>query len=132
MMKMNRTWFALTLVLLLVFAVAALADEKSEEAAQDKVIAVQSNNVCMVNDRAMAMEQIPVEIDGKTYYGCGPMCKERLVKDEASRFAIDPVSGRKVDKAKAVIGVLPGAVVLYFENQASFQQYNAGKRAKKE
>jgi YHS domain-containing protein len=76
----------------------------------------------------MSNEQIAVPIDGKTYYGCCAMCKERLVKDEASRFAIDPVSGKKVDKAKAVIGALPGAAVLYFESVENLQRYNAGAR----
>ncbi|MFL6247253.1 MAG: hypothetical protein ACJ74H_14570, partial [Thermoanaerobaculia bacterium] len=117
-MKASRIVLALALV------VAAFAGV-AEEAAQDKVVPVESNFVCMINDRSMANEQIPVPIDGKTYYGCCPMCKERLVKDEASRYAIDPVSGKKVDKAKAVIGALPGAAVLYFESKENFARYNA-------
>lgn len=119
----------LRLLAALVLAVVAL-HSFAEEVPQDKVIAVQSNFVCMINDRSMANEQIPVEVEGKTYYGCCPMCKERLAKEEQSRYAIDPVSGEKVDKAKAVIGVLPGAKVLYFENQKNFDRYNAGVRAK--
>ena len=112
-------------VMLVLAAFAGLADET----ANDKVVAVESKNVCMINDRSMANEQIPVEVDGKTYFGCCPMCKERLVKDEASRFAVDPVSGKKVDKAKAVIGALPGAKVLYFESKENLERYNAGARA---
>jgi YHS domain-containing protein len=116
----------LVLAGLVVFAAfAGLADET----ANDKVVLVESKNVCMINDRSMANEQIPVEVDGKTYFGCCPMCKERLVKDEASRFAVDPVSGKRVDKAKAVIGALPGAKVLYFESKESLERYNAGARA---
>ncbi len=106
-------------------AFAGLADE----GAGDKVVAVESKNVCMINDRSMANEQIPVEVEGKTYFGCCPMCKERLVKDESSRFAIDPVSGKRVDKATAVIGALPGAKVLYFESKVNLERYNAGARA---
>lgn len=123
-MKASRLVLALALV---VTAFAGVA----EEAAKDKVVAVESNFVCMINDRSMANEQIPVAIDGKTYYGCCPMCKERLANDEASRYTIDPVSGKKVDKAKAVIGALPGAAVLYFENQKNFDRYNAGVRAER-
>ena len=123
-MKASRLVVA---VALLVVAFAGVAGE----AAQDKVVPVESNFVCMINDRSMSNEQIPVPIDGKTYYGCCPMCKERLAKDEASRYAIDPVSGKKVDKAKAVIGALPGAAVLYFENQKNFDRYNAGVRAER-
>ena len=118
---MNKHRILLALTMALVFVAAAQAD--------DQVVAVQSKNVCMINDRSMANDQIPVEIEGKTYYGCCPMCKERLVKDKASRFAIDPVSGKKVDKAKAVIGALPGAKVLYFESKENLERYNAGARA---
>ena len=121
-MKVSRLVVA---VMLGLAAFAGLADET----ANDKVVAVESKNVCMINDRSMANEQIPVEVDGKTYFGCCPMCKERLVKDEASRFAVDPVSGKKVDKAKAVIGALPGAKVLYFESKENLERYNAGARA---
>jgi len=101
----------------------------ASEASADKVVRVESKNVCMINDRSMAMEQIPVAIEGRTYYGCCPMCKERLVKDASSRFAVDPVTGKKVDKSKAVIGALPGAAVLYFESAETLAQYNAGARA---
>ena len=111
------------LTLMLLVAVAAVADDKQ------KVTPVESKNVCMINDASMAMEQIPVAIDGKTYYGCCKMCKERLEKDQESRYAIDPVSGKKVDKATAVIGALPGAKVLYFENVANLERFNAGARA---
>src|SRR5687767_11987403 len=121
-MKISR------IVLAVMLALAAFAG-LAEEASNDKVVAVESKNVCMINDRSMANEQIPVEVEGKTYFGCCPMCKERLVKDEASRFAIDPVSGKKVDKAKAVIGALPGAKVLYFESKENLERYNAGARA---
>lgn len=110
--------------LMMLVALAAVAEE------QQKVSKVEPKNVCMINDASMAMEQIPVTIDGKTYYGCCPMCKERLEKDENSRYAIDPVSGKKVDKAKAVIGALPGAKVLYFENIENLEKFNAGERAK--
>ena len=124
-MTKNRIAFALASILLVLAAVSALAETN------DQVVVVESKMVCMINNRSMSNEQIPVKIDDKTYYGCCPMCKERLVKDEESRYAIDPVSGKKVDKAKAVIGALPGAEVLYFENETNLKKYNAGARAKK-
>ena len=119
---------AAVLLLTLFAAVAVFADQT----ANDKAVEVKPNLVCMVNDRSMAMEQIPVEVEGKTYYGCCPMCKDRLAKDESFRYAIDPVSGAKVDKAKAVIGALPGAGVVYFESIANLEKFNAGQRAKSE
>jgi YHS domain-containing protein len=125
-----RTMTRKTVLLTMLFVIVAAATLSASDAPADKAVRVESKNVCMINDRSMANEQIPVEVDGKTYYGCCPMCKERLAKEEASRYAIDPVSGNKVDKAKAVIGALPGAAVLYFESVENFQRYNAGARAK--
>jgi len=84
---------------------------------------VQPDHVCMVNDAAFDSVQIPVEVEGNTYYGCCPMCKGRLENDPASRSATDPVSGKAVDKSKAVIGAGPDNKVYYFENEENMQQY---------
>ena len=81
--------------------------------------------VCMVNDMDMGKAQIPVVVEGRTYYGCCAMCKERLAKDAAIRSAIDPVSGKNVDKAKAVIGKRADGSVLYFESEANLRRYAA-------
>ena len=81
--------------------------------------------VCMVNDMDMGKAQIPVVVEGRTYYGCCAMCKERLAKDAAIRSAIDPVSGKSVDKAKAVIGKRPDGSVVYFESEANLRRYAA-------
>jgi YHS domain-containing protein len=123
-MKSNRL-----LLLALLVVVAAVAVAGDAPATTDTVVPVESKHVCMINDRSMANEQIAVEVEGRTYYGCCPMCKERLAKEEAARYAIDPVSGVKVDKSKAVIGALPGAAVLYFESVANLERFNAGVRA---
>jgi YHS domain-containing protein len=84
-----------------------------------------TDKVCMVNDRYMGTPQIPVDVAGKRYYGCCAMCKERLAKDKAARYAVDPVSGKQVDKATAVIGQLADGSVLYFENEANRKKYRA-------
>lgn len=81
--------------------------------------------VCMVNDMDMGKTQIPVVVEGQTYYGCCAMCKERLAKDAAVRTAIDPISGKSVDKAKAVIGKRPDGSVVYFESERNLRQYAA-------
>lgn len=81
--------------------------------------------VCMVNDAVFEREQIPVEVDGKTYYGCCPMCKERLATDAEARTAIDPVSGDSVDKAMAVIAARPDGTVLYFESESTLARFTA-------
>ncbi|HUG53009.1 MAG TPA: hypothetical protein VMR21_05390 [Vicinamibacteria bacterium] len=99
-------------------------------APEDGVVRVSdTDKVCMVNDHYMGVAQIPVDVDGKTYYGCCAMCEERLAKDRAVRFAVDPVSGKEVDKAKAVIGQRADGSVLYFESEANRKKYRAPKAA---
>jgi len=92
---------------------------------------VEPKKVCMVNEHFMNHDQIPVEVDGKTYYGCCAMCKERLANDAAKRVAVDPVSGKTVDKAKAVIGAAEDGMVVYFESEKNLAKYNKRAAAKK-
>lgn len=82
-----------------------------------------ASQVCMVNDQFMGKAQIPVRVDGKTYYGCCEMCKEKLEKMSTARIAVDPVSGKQVDKATAVLGRDPTGTVFYFESASTFAQY---------
>lgn len=84
---------------------------------------VETKKVCMVNNTVFEKDQIPVEVDGKTYYGCCEMCKERLAKDETARFGTDPLTGARVDKATAVIAAQGDGTTLYFENEANFEEY---------
>lgn len=80
--------------------------------------------VCMVNNDYMGTEQLIVEVNGKTYYGCCEMCQERLPIDESVRVAIDPVSQNQVDKADAIIAVTGGrGEVSYFESEDTYQQF---------
>lgn len=97
------------------------------QAMADQIQRVQSDRVCMVNDTVFPNRQIPVEVEQKTYFGCCEMCKGRLGTDAAVRSALDPVSGKPVDKAVAVIGALPTGKVLYFENEQNLQSYGKAK-----
>lgn len=83
--------------------------------------------VCMVNNTIMNKPQIPVKVGDTTYYGCCEMCSGTLKKDRKARFATDPVSGKEVDKATAVIGAKANGEVLYFESEKTFQTFQAGK-----
>lgn len=85
---------------------------------------VETKKVCMVNNQVFEKDQIPVTVEGKTYYGCCEMCKERLAKDAAARTATDPVTGKPVDKATAVIAAMPDGKVLYFESQETYEKYS--------
>ena len=77
----------------------------------------------MVNNTVFPKDQISVEVEGKTYFGCCEMCKGRLATDPEARKALDPVSGKSVDKATAVIGATPDGKALYFESQKTFEAY---------
>ena len=91
----------------------ALSEARSLEQVEPKM-------VCMVNDTLFPREQIPVEVDGKTYFGCCEMCKGRLASDASLRSAKDPVSGVSVDKALAVIGAIFSERRDFFPLQSRF------------
>jgi YHS domain-containing protein len=132
-----RTAAALAAVMTLAFGVALAAAPPSARkpalpapapahAPAPAVVKVADRSlVCMVNDQDMGKAQIPVVVEGKTYYGCCAMCKERLAKDANARTGVDPVSGKSVDKAKAVIGKRPDGTVVYFETEANLKKYAA-------
>ena len=86
---------------------------------------VETKTVCMVNEQAMGKDQIAVEVDGKTYYGCCEMCKKTLATNAEKRVAVDPVTGKQVDKAKAVIAAQKDGRVWYFESDETLAKYNA-------
>jgi YHS domain-containing protein len=86
---------------------------------------VPSTHVCMMNNRFMGTAQMPVQVEGKTYYACCDMCVKRLNTDPSIRSAIDPVTKKPVDKSNAVIGKLPSGDVVYFESEASLRRYPA-------
>ncbi|HYO12045.1 MAG TPA: TRASH domain-containing protein [Thermoanaerobaculia bacterium] len=113
---------ALAAVCALVLLVAGFS-WAGNEAAKTALKRVETKKVCMVNNQVFEKDQIPVNVQGKTYYGCCEMCKERLAKDAEARTATDPVTGKKVDKATAVIAALPDGNVLYFESEKTLEQY---------
>ena len=83
--------------------------------------------ICMVNNKRFDKAQIPVAIDGKTYYGCCSMCKGKLEGSKELREAKDPVSGNVVDKSSAVIGTGPDDTAYYFENEENMKKFDASK-----
>ena len=104
-------------------AVAVSSQADAKESPPAGVRRVEPQTVCMVNDRAMGKPQIPVEVDDKTYYGCCEMCKTRLAEDDAVRYATDPVTGQRVDKASAVIAERPDGSVLYFASAETLARF---------
>jgi YHS domain-containing protein len=89
-----------------------------------KLTRVESKTVCMVNEQAMGKDQIPVVVEGKTYYGCCEMCKEALATNAEKRTAVDPITGNKIDKATAVIARQEDGHVFYFESEETLAKHN--------
>lgn len=101
-------------------------ERSSDTSASSLTLVTDRSLVCMVNNQFMGRPQIPIEVDGRTYYGCCEMCKGRLGSDPSSRVSTDPVSGNTVDKATAVIGRAGDGRTLYFENEQTFAAYARG------
>lgn len=123
----------LSILFALVATVGACTKESSTSAPSSPPVAAEPSNgltrvedpslVCMVNNTFMGKPQIPVDIDGKTYFGCCPMCKDRLANEAETRSAVDPVSGLAVDKAAAVIAQDANGNVLYFASEDNLRNY---------
>ena len=92
---------------------------------------VEAEFVCMVNDARYDKVQVRVDVDGQTYYGCCEMCKARLTENEHMRVGVDPISGKKVDKAIAIIAADSYNRVFYFENEENLEKANEKSSKKK-
>lgn len=90
---------------------------------------VPKEQVCMVNDAYMGKLQIPVPVNGKSYYGCCQMCVKTLNDNDEARTGIDPFSKQRVDKTEAFI-VLMGmdGKVAYFESEENFLKFREVSR----
>ena len=82
--------------------------------------------VCMMNNKVFDKPQIAIEVEAKTYYGCCSMCADKLKNDVSLRTATDPVSGKQVDKASAVIGADTHGMTYYFESKENFDKFASG------
>lgn len=82
--------------------------------------------VCMVNNTYMGIPQIPVVLGEKTYYGCCEDCKKKLGDSDVYRYAQDPYTGEKVDKAIAFIVRKSNnsPEVYYFKSEENFVSYS--------
>jgi len=100
-------------------------------AAGEKVKQVDSKYVCMVTKKHFASEQMQVNVEGRTYYACCDMCKTQLLEDPSMRADVDPVSGNKVDKATAVVGVDKAGNVYFFESVQNLEKFRVPAKSQK-
>ncbi|MGV8813521.1 MAG: hypothetical protein ACOH2D_05355 [Gelidibacter sp.] len=96
------------------------------ETTQDYQVGSQIPNelVCMVNNAYMGKPQMPVPVNGKTYYGCCQMCVGQLNDDETARMGKDLFTGKSVDKTEAYIVLMDkDGRVDYFESKENYINY---------
>lgn len=134
----TKNFFPIVFVLfLLAFMSCTAAQEKTVnkstlmasatmvEPSDTGITQLKNSKVCMINNKSMSTDQIVVQVNNKTYYGCCEACVKALKEDPATRFAIDPLSNEQVDKATAFIIGKPGTKdnVLYFKSKANANEY---------
>lgn len=118
--------FFLTIMMLIVSFAPAMAADSGLVRGDAWLKPAEAQYVCMMNNKAFNKPQIAIEVEGKTYYGCCPMCADKLKNDTSLRTATDPVSGKSVDKANAVIGADAYGMTYYFENKKNFDKFASG------
>lgn len=103
-----------------------------QSSAANGVVRLQNKQVCMVNDRFMNKDQMPVPVNNKTYYGCCAGCVTTLQNDSNSRYGLDMTTNEKVNKATAFIIKKPNTEdgVLYFASEANAIKYMQGMKSK--
>ena len=125
-MKTNMQNSVLGISIVLIFwmigcsGIAKEKEVKSEVA--ESIVTIPAKQVCMINDAFMGKDQIAVPVGNKIYYGCCEGCVDKLTNMPETRYAIDPFSGEKVDKANAFITINPnsGGTVSYFESKENY------------
>ena len=127
MLNKNKSKLAF-LVFLAITTLLFVQNSNSESVSQGSALTeVEPKQVCMVNDSLFPKEQIPVVVSDKTYYGCCEMCREQLVNNPDLRISVDPVSGKKVDKANSVIGANANGDIYYFESKENLKKFSIPK-----
>ena len=107
----------------LISAIVITMISLNQALAAEKLKIVSNDKVCMVTNMVFPRTQIPIVHEGKTYYGCCENCKKTLSEEATARVAIDPVSGKSIDKAKAVIAARDDGSVIYFESKKTFKNF---------
>lgn len=87
---------------------------------------ISHSKICMVDDIYQGdYPTLSVKVANKPYYGCDAKAIHELSSKQDVRFAIDPVTKRKVDKASAIVGLHAkrDGKVVYFESKETFDQF---------
>jgi YHS domain-containing protein len=118
--------FLLALMVTLTTFITAMAADSGHAHGEAWLKPTEAQYVCMMNNKVFDKPQIATVVEGKTYYGCCPMCADKLKNDISLRTATDPISSKSVDKASAVIGADTHGMTYYFENKENFDKFASG------
>ncbi|MBN8521636.1 MAG: hypothetical protein J0L77_07060 [Alphaproteobacteria bacterium] len=118
--------FLLALMMALTSFIPAMAADNGHAHSNDWLKPAEAQYVCMMNNKVFDKPQIKIDVEGKTYYGCCSMCADKLKNDASLRMATDPVSGKPVDKASAIIGADTHGMTYYFESKENFDKFASG------
>ena len=108
------------ILFILPLAVWVLVESARGESALTRVA---SSHTCMGSNQAQEKPQDYALVDGRPYYGCTDMCIANLKQNPGFRYSLDPVSGKRVDKAWAIVGARKNGQLLYFESEENFLSY---------
>lgn len=140
MKKQNQTWsptekqvlisIGVSLLVFILIWYTNVATEKY--AAENAYITyidkhVPDSVVCMVSGMVKNKAIKPIEVGGKTYWGCCDNCLMQLKNNiENVLFAKDPVSGAMICKSGALKRLNPEnkKYVLYFESDKNYELYS--------
>ena len=133
-MKTIRNIISITLISILTISCNSQSTDNSEKKHNTETNTptiepaeqIKPTDICMFYNVILdAPSEFPVEVDGKTYYGCCDYSSSQLRTDSTTRFAIDPFSDEKVDKVGALIFPDPNIDngVLYFKTKDNYLQY---------
>ena len=98
----------------------AVIGVKGSEAGLEKI---DPSHTCMGSNQVQEKPQAYAEVGGKRYYGCTDMCILNLKQNPGFRYGLDPVSGKRVDKATALVAARQNGELLYFESEKTFRAY---------
>ncbi|MBI5642335.1 MAG: TRASH domain-containing protein [Deltaproteobacteria bacterium] len=92
---------------------------------------IEKSEICMVANRVPGEPTIAVPIEGKTYYVCCENCEARIKANPSIRYSIDPLTGRKINKADSFIKVNKDGSVTYFESAENARKFYSSAKKRK-
>lgn len=120
---MTRTRFLAAAVALAAVLLATAAQVSAQGAYTGPV--EDRSKICMMQDSVQPREGLEYKHEGKSYWLCCSMCEAKF-KESPDTYAnaVDPVSGKKVDKATAPIYAYQGRA-FFFESDVNLKKFAA-------